>query len=120
MIVYGRSQIEIVNKFNYLSLIFNYNGSFFQTQKKLGEQGRKAVFCLKRIIIKYQFNTETKLSLFDDAYIGSIMSHASEVWGYHHGSYVEKVHTDSVCVKQQRTLSFMLSLEECLSHYVER
>ena len=79
----------------------------FSTQKKLGEQGRKALFCLNRNIKNYEFNIETKLSLFD-TYVGRIMSYASEVWGHHHGAQLEKVHTDF--------LKNILNLRKTTSH----
>ena len=39
---YKDMKMKIVNTFTYLGLLFNYDGSFLQTQKKLGDQGRKA------------------------------------------------------------------------------
>jgi exonuclease III len=91
---YYRGQlIEVVNKFNYLGILFNYNGSSFQIQKKLSEQGRKAMFALLRNIKDLNLNIETQLSLFD-TYVCSIMNYASEVWGHHTGAEIEKVHTD--------------------------
>ena len=38
--------IDICDEFMYLGLLFNYNGSFTNTQKVLTDQGRKAVFYL--------------------------------------------------------------------------
>ena len=39
---YSGENVEIVDQFVYLGLIFNFNGKFFVTPKQLAAQGRKA------------------------------------------------------------------------------
>ena len=41
---YDNVDLETVNKFKYLGLLFNYNGKFLNMQKHAAEQGRKALF----------------------------------------------------------------------------
>ena len=38
--------LEIVNDFNYLGTVFNYNGYFTLNQKQLGKQRIKSVKCV--------------------------------------------------------------------------
>ena len=40
---YNGIRIEVVNTFDYLGLLFNYNGKFTITEKLIANQGRKAV-----------------------------------------------------------------------------
>ena len=87
------TEIEVVNKFTYLGLCFNYNGKFTEAEKQLGMQGRKAVFALNKNINGLFLNNETLLSLFD-TYICSILNYASAIWGSHKGQNVEKVQLD--------------------------
>lgn len=39
---YNNEPIEVVNEFNYLGLMLNYNGKCFKTQKHISEQGKKS------------------------------------------------------------------------------
>ncbi|XP_033746730.1 uncharacterized protein LOC117331881 [Pecten maximus] len=88
---YDGCVLEIVNEFNYLGVLLNYNGKFKQTQKKISEQGRKALFALMRVCKKQYFNIETQLAVFD-TYVSSIVNYGSEIWGFHKGSDIEKLH----------------------------
>ena len=84
-------KLDVVNEFIYLGVLFFYNGKFARTQKRFAEQGRKALFPILNVCRNNFFNIETMLSVFD-TYINSILSHGSEVWGFHSGHDVEKVH----------------------------
>ena len=46
----------------YLGILFYFNGKFLQTQKRLLDQGRKAVFSLFNKIQDDCYNHETLLS----------------------------------------------------------
>lgn len=37
------------------------------------------------------FNVETQLNVFD-TYVKSVLSYGAEIWGFHKGQDVEKVH----------------------------
>ena len=41
---YNNIEIEVVDEFNYLGMLFIYNGKFLKTQKHVANQGRKAFF----------------------------------------------------------------------------
>ena len=75
----------------YLGILFYFNGKFLQTQKRLLDQGRKAVFGLFNKIQDDCYNHETLLSLFD-TYVTCILNYECEVWGYHTAPDIEKVH----------------------------
>ena len=60
-------------------------------QQKLSEQGRKAMFALRRNVKSMCLNYVTLLSLFD-TYINSLLSYASEIWGAHKAPAIERVH----------------------------
>ena len=90
---YDDVQIDIVNKFTYLGIVLNFNGKFAVAQKKVAEQGRKAMFCLFSNIRQFSFNYATLLSLFD-TYVSSILCYGSEIWGFHKAQDVEKIHID--------------------------
>ena len=74
---YDNKEIEVVDSFTYLGVLLNYNGKYNVLQNKLAEQGRKAVFALRRSIKSMYLNCTTLLSLFD-TYINSILSYGCE------------------------------------------
>ena len=74
-------------------MLINYKGKFNLTQKQLADQGRKAMFALNSELKNHTFNIETQCSVFD-IYVNSILSYASEVWGFHEGLDVVRVHTN--------------------------
>ena len=88
---YNRSNLKIVDSFNYLGIHFFYNGKFRTSQKTLAEQGRKAMFGILKSLSDITPNTETKLYIFDK-YVKSILCYACEVWGFHSANDVEKIH----------------------------
>ena len=89
--IYDNVELEIVNEFKYLGLLFNYNGKFLNMQKHAAEQGRKALFALTSKFKKHEFNVETLCSVFD-TYVCSVFLYGSELWGFHKCFDVEKVH----------------------------
>jgi len=49
---YGNEELEIVVRFTYLGITFSSSGTFNKTFDALGGQALKAVFKLKKILIK--------------------------------------------------------------------
>ena len=89
---YKGLELEIVNKFTYLGVVFTSGGSCFETQKTLAGQAMKAIFCLN----KHLFNFTTLrishvLELFDKL-ISPILNYGSEVWGFYKSKDIETVH----------------------------
>ena len=88
---YNGEELEVVNEFNYLGFLLSFNGKFGNSQKRIAEQGRKAMYALNIICKKHCFNIVTKISIFD-TYVKSVMSYACEIWGFHSAPDVERVH----------------------------
>ena len=89
---YNGKEINIVNTFSYLGVIFSTNGSFSDCQKTLSGQAQKAIFKLNRYL--YTFTNITpkhRLKLFDKL-ISPILTYRSEVWGFCQASQVERTH----------------------------
>ena len=78
---YNDQQLEIVESFKYLGVTFYKNGYWHRTQKCIAEYGTYALHNLYRTLSNIQLSTKEKLKLFDSL-VGSVLSYASEVWGY--------------------------------------
>ncbi|XP_076100737.1 uncharacterized protein LOC143069817, partial [Mytilus galloprovincialis] len=68
-----------------------FNGKYIVLQQKLSEQGRKAVFALRRNVKDIYLNFVTLLSLFD-TYINSVLCYGCEIWGAHKAPAIERIH----------------------------
>ena len=88
---YNGKSLDIVNQFNYLGMLFNFNGKFNVTQKHLAQQGKKAYFALCGKLRNHYLNIETKSNLFD-IYVSSVLNYGAEIWGFHKGPDIEKIH----------------------------
>jgi len=89
---YNNCEIEIVNKFNYLGVVFTSGGSFSEAQKTLAGQSLKAIFQMNTCLYKFtDVSVQHRLDLFDKL-ITPIMNYAGEVWGFIKGISIEKVH----------------------------
>ena len=60
-------------------------------QVKFADQGKKALHAILSVRRQNYFNVETCLSVFD-TYVGSILSYAAEVWGFHKAPDIERIH----------------------------
>ena len=85
---YKEVELQIVNQFNYLGMVFNFNGKFNETQKHFTEQGRKAYYAILNKFRSHAFNIETLCSVFD-TFVGSVLNYSSEVWGFHKAQEME-------------------------------
>ena len=91
--LYNNEVLDIVDEFDYLGMMFNYNGKFAKTQKHASEQGRKALFSICASLKNHSFNVETQCAVFD-TYVTRVLLYASEVWGWHKSGDVEKVNVN--------------------------
>ena len=64
-LMFGNSKIEVVFEYNYLGIIFNYNGNFTKAIKSLYDKGSKAMFSLLRKSRSLQLPIDLQLHLFD-------------------------------------------------------
>ena len=72
---YGGSEIEIVNSFTYLGVVFSSGGSFVPNTKTL----------------KVDTPINIAFNLFDSL-VASILSYGCEVWGFMNAECIERVH----------------------------
>jgi len=80
-----------VNDFNYLGVVFNYTGSFTLNQEHLTGKALKAMNILLSKCHDYDLKPKILCQLFD-AFVGSILNYASEVWGYTKSKELERIH----------------------------
>lgn len=106
---YDQKHVEVVNCFNYLGINLNFNGNFNVTQKTIAMQGRKCMFGILKLCNETYLNIETKLSIFD-TYVSSVLNYGSEIWGFHSGDEIERVHTN-FCKR-------ILKVKKCTSNFM--
>ncbi len=94
---YNGTLLEIVSCFTYLGVLFSYTSSFSKTQQALARQGRKALFCMRKIVS--QFNGLSPIVLCDlfDKLILPILSYGCEVWGFYPSDAIERI--EILCVQ---------------------
>ena len=89
---YGDLELEIVNKFTYLGIVFTVGGSFAEAHTALAGQALKSIFALNKYVRKF-VNLKRKhvLDLYDKL-VKPILSYSSEVWGFSQAMVIERVH----------------------------
>ena len=83
---YKGKDLEIVQEFKYLGVIFNYNGSFIKNRKHVYEQ-----YSLLRRSRQLDPPLDIQLELFDTL-IMPILTYGCEVWGFENLNIIEKLH----------------------------
>ena len=85
-------ELDIVNKFPYLGIVFSTGGSFSVCQETLAGQGMKAIFKLNRLL--YNFTNITpkhRMELFDKL-VTPILNYGCEVWRFCQANKIERTH----------------------------
>ena len=91
---YNGNELEIVDFFPYLSIVFSYTGLFTQTQLVLAQQGRKAMFSLRSKLKRFvNINSVVYCDLFDKM-VMPVLSYCCEIWGFYPAKAIEQVHKD--------------------------
>jgi hypothetical protein len=88
---YNGQNIEVVNDFNYLGTVFNYTGTFNLNQEHLVGKALKAMNILLCKCKEFDLSPKVLCQLFD-AFVGSILNYASEIWGYSKSKEIERIH----------------------------
>ena len=88
---YDGQLLQNVNKFTYLGITLSCNNTYFQAQKSLSEQSLKACYSLYSLFDNVSLNVTEKIKLFD-LMICPVLNYGSEVWGFHKGPNIEKIH----------------------------
>jgi hypothetical protein len=74
------SEIEIVNKFNYLGILLNRTGNFSKAITKQAEKAKQAMYEVLKRGRTHNLSVECKLELFDKM-VKPILLYGSEIWG---------------------------------------
>ena len=100
---YNGVTLEIVNQFNYLGLVFTSGGSFMQATKTLSGKALRAMCSLLSITRNMEVPLNIMLNLFD-SFVCSILSYASEIWGFMNAERIERV--------QRKFCKWMLNVKQ--------
>lgn len=87
------TQIEVINQYKYLGMIFTPKLIWTACQKTLAAQARKAVFLIRRY--DHACNSmpvKTLWKLFDTL-VTPILLYGAEIWGHTRSDYIESVQT---------------------------
>jgi hypothetical protein len=104
------SELEIVNEFNYLGILFNRTGNFNKTIKKQAEEATKAMFEVLKRGRTHNLSIECQLELFNKM-VKPILLYGSEIWGFSENiQCLEKV--------QLRFCKLLLKLETSTPSYM--
>ena len=99
---YNDVLLDVVNNFNYLGTCFSYTGKFMYNQEILAGKGLKALNILLFKLRQLRIKPSTACQLFD-AFVGSILSYGSEIWGITKSKEIERIHLkflkSILCVK---------------------
>lgn len=88
--VYNKEDVEIVNSFKYLGIIFSRGGSFAMSVKHNCEQASKAMFVLLRKTRSLNLSIDLQIELFDKM-IKPILLYGCELWGFSNIKIIERV-----------------------------
>jgi hypothetical protein len=75
------AELEIVNEFNYLGILFNRTGNFNKAIKKQAEKATKAMFEVLKRGRTHNLSIECQLELFNKM-VKPILLYGSEIWGF--------------------------------------
>ena len=90
-IYYDDIELEVVDSFKYLGIMFYKNGSWNRTQKCLAEYGSFALYNIYKLFQDMHLNVNEKFKLFD-CLVSSVLGYAGEVWGFHGAPDIERLH----------------------------
>ena len=88
---YNGSNIEVVDNFNYLGVVFKYTGSFVTNRETLAGKGLKAMNVLLNNIKHFNIKPSLALQLFD-AFVGATLNYSCEIWNFCNFRDIERVH----------------------------
>ena len=91
---FAEQEVEIVNSFTYLGVVFTSGGSFMQNAKTLSGKALRARHQLLQIIKEVETPINISFKLFDSL-VASVVMYGSEIWGYINAVCIERVHRNS-------------------------
>ena len=84
-------ELETVQSFKYLGIVFSCNGSYKVALEDLYSRASRAMFALLAKCRKFDLPIDIRLELFDRL-VTPIMLYACEVWGFDKAATLEKLH----------------------------
>ena len=88
---YNNEEIDIVDNFNYLGVVFNYTGTFVLNQEKLAGKGLKALNVLVYNTKNLNLKPSVICQLFD-AFVTATLNYGCELWGFGRSKEIERIH----------------------------
>ena len=86
-------KLEVVTYYKYLGLLLSSRNSWYMCQKTLASQASKALFSVKKNLIRFgDVKVNILLKIFDSK-IFPILLYGSEIWFSHISPDIEQVHT---------------------------
>ena len=81
----------IVCEFNYLGVVFNYNGRFIKHSRMVTCKALNSFNVLKSNTRQVLLSPKIVCQLFD-VFVGSVLMYGTEIWGFTKETSIEKVH----------------------------
>ncbi len=88
---FGGEQIQVVENYKYLGVLFNYNGRFRKGEMELKEQATRAMYSVLGKARKFDLPVDIQMKLFS-AIVLPVFTYASEVWGHYVKRELELLH----------------------------
>jgi hypothetical protein len=88
---YNGQQLEVVNDFNYLGVVFNYTGNFNLNQEHISGKALRALHVLQMNTRNLNISPKLLCQLFD-SFVGSTLGYACEIWGFSKSKEIERIH----------------------------
>ena len=106
-------ELDIVENYKYLGVLFSQPGSFLSARKHIAQQAKKAMILLFTRINNLDLPIDLQLKLFDNTIL-PILTYACEIWGYENLDMIEKIHYDflrKITLSKKSTPLYMLLAE---------
>ena len=103
------NQLETVNEYKYLGILFSRTGSFNRCKLHIANQATRAMYSLLRNANRLSLPVDLQIDLFNKT-IKPILLYGSEIWGYGNNQVIERV--------QLKSLKYILKLKRSTPNYM--
>ena len=100
---FGGNTLDIVDEYNYLGLVFNYNAKFKITKSHLYQKGCRAMFALLKQSKRLSLPLDIIMKLFD-VLVKPVVLYGAEVWGSENCDILDRL--------QLRFFKYLLSVNK--------
>jgi len=107
--MFDGKQVEVVDEYTYLGVVFTYNNKFKRTQKEQIAKARRAMYSLIVKSKKLRLPVDIQLELFDHL-VMPILLYGCEIWGFENVKQIETLHMQ-FC---KQLLRFKKSTPNCM------